>query len=237
MAYVTVVGACASGVLLFLGGCGGSEPPAREPEPAHEEAQKPARPALQMRSELGSVDPADVKKTFRGLEGQFSDCQKQGLDRVEVLAGSVKFFVRIGADGAAKWVYLEDTDLGDRPTEKCLLDAAMGAHWPKPDGGEAEAHYGMELPLLATRPPNDWNSDKVTQALVKHHAAIEQCKEGSGQFHATLYVGPGGHVLAAGVAVPGKDDGDKADCLADVLTKMKGLPSPGSWPAKVSLGL
>jgi hypothetical protein len=27
------------------------------------------------------------------------------------------------------------------------------------------------------------------------------------------------------------------DCLAEVLLKMKGLPSPGSWPAKVSFNL
>jgi hypothetical protein len=239
MTYVLIRGASASRLACFLGllGACGSEPPAREPEPTHEVAPKPARPALQMKSELGSVDPADVKKTFRGLESQFSDCQKQGIDRVEVLSGSVKFFVRIGPDGSAKWVYLEDTDLGDRATEKCLIDAAMAARWPKPDGGEAEARYGMELPLMATRPPNDWSSDKVTVAIAAHHAAIEQCKEGGGQFHATVYVGPGGHVLAAGVAMSGKDDGEKVDCLANVLTKMKGLPSPGSWPAKVSLGL
>jgi hypothetical protein len=228
----------ASLLALGLCGCGGSEPPPQAPEPTHAEAAKPARPALQMKSELGTVDPDAVKRTFRGLESQFTDCQKQGLDRVEVLAGSVKCFVRIAADGSAKYAYLEDTELGDRATEKCLLDAVNGAHWPKPDGGgEAEARYGMELPLTATRAPNDWSSDKVTVALTKHHAAIEECKAGGGTFHATMYVGSGGHVLAAGVATPGKDDADKADCLANVLTKMKGLPSPGSWPAKVSFSL
>ncbi len=217
--------------------CGGSEPPPQEPVATHEAAPKPSRPAFQMRSELGSVDPEAVKKTFHGLEEAFTECQKRGIDRVEVLAGSVKFFVRIAEDGSAKWIYLEDTDVGDRATEKCLVDAAMGAHWPKPDGGEAEARYGMELPLQATRPPNDWDSDKVSPTLAKHGSAIDQCKGGGGgRFHATMYVGPGGHVLAAGIAA-GKDDEDKADCLANVLTKLKGLPSPGSWPAKVSFAL
>jgi hypothetical protein len=249
MTYVRIFRACAPPFFaiaaLFapgLCGCGGSEPPPQAPEPAHEEAAKPARPALQMKSELGTVDPAAIKRTFHDLESQFTDCQKKGLDRVEVLAGSVKFFVRIAPDGSAKYAYLEDTELGDRATEKCLLDAVNAAHWPKPDGGgEAEARYGMELPLMATRPPNDWSSEKVTAAITKHHAAIDQCKSGEGSgggtFRATMYVGSGGHVLAAGIATPGKDDGDKADCLVDVLTKMKGLPSPGSWPAKVSFGL
>jgi hypothetical protein len=34
-----------------------------------------------------------------------------------------------------------------------------------------------------------------------------------------------------------KDGQDSADCLAKALVKMKGLPSPGSWPAKVTFGL
>jgi hypothetical protein len=191
-----------------------------------------------MKSELGSVDPGAVKQAFSALDDKFTECQKRGIDRVEVLSGSMKFFVRIAEDGSAKWTYLEQSELGDRETEKCLLDVVMSARWPRPDGGEAEARYGMELPLQATRPPNDWSADKVASALGKHGSAIDRCKAGaSANFHATMYVGPGGKVLAAGVATSSKDGEGKVDCLAQVLVKMKGLPSPGSWPAKVSFGL
>jgi len=166
------------------------------------------------------------------------DCQKRALDRVEVLSGGVKFFLRIAEDGAPKWAYLEETEIGDRQTEKCLLDVVMTARWPRPDGGDAEARYGMDLPLQATRPPNDWGSEKVSGALGKHGDAIDRCKGGANaSFRATIYVGPGGKVLAAGVATSSKDGEDKSDCLADLLVKMKGLPSPGSWPAKVTFGL
>jgi hypothetical protein len=96
----------------------------------------------------------------------------------------------------------------------------------------------MELPFQATRPPSDWSSDKVAAALGKNGAAIDQCKAGSSaRFHATMYVGPGGKVLSAGVVAPARDSDDKADCLTHVLVKMKGLPSPGSWPAKVGFDL
>jgi hypothetical protein len=44
-------------------------------------------------------------------------------------------------------------------------------------------------------------------------------------------------VLSAGVITSSKDGDDKAQCLVKVLLTMKGLPSPGSWPAKVSFGL
>jgi len=219
-------------------GCGG-EPPPKAPETVQEEAPAPVkRPSLKVKSELGSVDPGAVKRAFGALDDKFMGCQKRALERVEVLSGSVKFFVRIGEDGAARWTYLEGSELGDRETEKCLLDVVRDAQWPKPDGGDAEARYGMELPLQSTRPASDWNSDKVAAALGKHGDAIDRCKAGaSATFHATMYVGPGGKVLAAGMATSTKDGEDKADCLADVLLKMKGLPSPGSWPAKVGFDL
>jgi hypothetical protein len=191
-----------------------------------------------MKSELGTVDPAAVKKAFSSLDPAFMDCQKHALDRVEVLSGSVKFFLRVGEDGSARYTYLEDSELGDRDTEKCLLDVVKGASWPKPDGGEAEVRYGMELPLQSTRPPNDWDAQKVAATLAKHGDALDKCKAGAtGTFHATMYVAPGGKVLAAGVTATTKDGAEKVDCLAGTLVKMKGLPSPGSWPAKVSFGL
>jgi hypothetical protein len=224
---------------LVATSCGGGEPPPRQAEAARDDGPPPAaKPALKVRSELGSVDPGAVKHAFGALDDKFMGCQKQALDRIEVLSGSVKFFVRIGEDGAARWTYLEGSELGDRETEKCLLDAVRAARWPKPDGGEAEARYGMELPLQSTRPASEWNSDKVANALGKHGDAIDRCKAGgSASFHATMYVGPGGKVLGAGVATSTRDGEDHTDCLADVLRKMKGLPSPGSWPAKVGFDL
>jgi hypothetical protein len=229
-----------TGALLFAAGlaaCGGEEPAAKAPEPVHE-AAAPRKPALKTSSELGDVDPAEVTKAFQKLSDSFVDCQKQGLDRVEVLAGSAKFFLRIGPDGSAKWAYLEESEIGDRDTEKCLIDVVTGARWPRPSGGDAEARYTMELPLLATRAPNDWGADKVAAALVRQGDAIDRCKAGAGgSFRATMYVGPGGKVMAAGVATSTKDGDAKADCLSKALLKLKGLPSPGSWPAKVSFGL
>jgi hypothetical protein len=221
--------------IATLMACGGGEPPPRAPEaPA---ASGPAKPALQMQSELGSVDPDAVARVFHELEDRFAKCQQDGVERVEVLAGRVKFFVRIASNGDAKWAYLEDTELGDRQTEKCLVGVALQAHWPKPDAGEAEARYSMDLPLQTTRPPNDWSSDKVTPALARSAGALQACKAAGTTLRATMYVGPGGRVLAAGVATRGKDEDAKADCIVSVLARLRGLPSPGSWPAKVSFDL
>jgi hypothetical protein len=223
-------------LLTVLAACGGGAPPAQSPEPAAPELSA-RKPGLRMRSELGTVDPAAVRQAFSSLDDKFTKCQDKGLGRVELLAGQVKFFLRISEDGTAKWAYVEDSDLGDRATEKCLTGVVLEAHWPRPDGGDAEAHYSMDLPLQATRPPNEWSSDRLAGALSRSSGAIDACKGASSSFRATVYVGQGGHVLSAGVAAPGKDDEPKADCLADVLRKLQGLPSPGSWPAKVSFRL
>jgi hypothetical protein len=222
---------CAAGLLAACGG----EPPPKAPEAAKQETHE-VKPQLKMKAELGTVDPDAVTRAFHRLDDAFSSCQQQGLARVEVLSGSLKFFLRIGEDGSAKWTYLEESDLGDRDTEKCLLDAVMGARWPKPDGGDAEARYTLELQAQG-RPATDWSSDKVAAALGKAGGALDQCTSGAGGFKGTLYVGPGGKVLAAGVAVTSQDAAGKADCVAKVLGKLKGLPSPGSWPAKVTFGL
>jgi hypothetical protein len=225
-------------LLCAASACAGDEPVARQPEPAPPEQTKARGSGLAVQNELGTIDPEAVKRVFRSLDERFMACQKRGLERVEVLAGNVKFSLRIGADGQAKWAYVPESDLGDRATESCLVDVVMGSSWPKPDGGDAEAQYAMELPLQATRPANDWSSERVTQTLLKHATAIDQCKAGTAApFHATMYVAPGGRVLSASVTAGGKDDQSKADCLSDLLGKLKSLPSPGSWPAKVSFSL
>jgi hypothetical protein len=226
-------------LLVLVAACAcacGSEPPPKAPEPVQEESHE-VKPQLKTRSELGTVDPNDVSAAFHKLADQFTSCFGQGQQRIETLAGNVKFFVRIGDDGSAKWTYFEESDLGDRDTEKCLLDAVMGAHWPKPDGGDAEARYTMEFPAQG-RPATDWSSDKVAAALGKRGDAIDECKSGtSASFRATMYVGHGGKVLGAGVQTSSRDGADKCDCLSQALLKLKGLPSPGSWPAKVTFGL
>jgi hypothetical protein len=194
----------------------------------------------QVKSELGSIDPSAVKRVFSSLGGAFEQCQKAGLSRVEVLAGDVKLAARVGEDGAVKWVYLRDSDLGDRETEKCLLDAVRGARFPKPQGGDAEVQYDIGLAQNASREPNAWHPDRIANVLGKSSAEIDKCKAGaSGTFRVTMYVGEAGRegkVLAVGVAPPDQDSESKADCLAKLLKGLK-VPTPGTWPAKVTTSL
>jgi hypothetical protein len=196
---------------------------------------------MQSTQELGSIDPRATNKTFESLQTQLLDCQKQGIQRVEFLAGDVKFFVRVTQDGRTKWAYLEDSTLGDRDTEKCMLQVITSAHWPQPDGGEAEVQKAMTFDPADARPPTSWFSDKVASVLSKQGDDALKCKQGvRGVFKVTAYVEPAkkkqGKVLAVGVAPPNKDADAMADCIADAVKEWR-MPSPGTWAAKVTFTL
>jgi hypothetical protein len=249
---------------LLLGGlclvaCGGAPPPPPE-APAPVEAPKQAVAApIQSTQELGSIDEDATNRTFQSLQSRLLDCQKQGMDRVEYLAGDAKFFLRIAQDGSVRWAYLEDSTIGDRPTEKCMLGVVSGALWPKPDGGEAEVQKSIGFDGGDARPPVPWSSDKVQGVLSREGSDALQCRRGiRGSFKVTAYVEPsgdvsfagghrkgkhktasegkGGKVLAVGVAPPNKDGEAKADCIADAVMGWR-MPSPGGYAAKVTFSL
>jgi hypothetical protein len=228
-------------LLSLLLGCGGSEPPAKEPEAAPQEVAEHRGPKLQIQTELGSIDPAKTEATFARLQSGFMRCYAAGQKRLEFLSGDVKIFVRVKQDGAAKFAYLVDGTLGDRKTERCMLELASNTAWPVPEGGEAEVQKSLGFDAPGdVRAPTDWSSDKVSAALGHHASEISKCKEGvSGSFRATAYVEPAGkdgQIAAVGVAPPSAEGELKVDCLVDVVRRMK-LPSPGSYAAKVTFNL
>jgi hypothetical protein len=220
--------------------CGGSEPPPKEPEV--EVAPPPRRaPKLNVSNELGQIDQAKTDAAFQKLQPQLMRCYEDGQKRLEYLGGDVKFFLRVGQDGSVKYAYLVDGTLGDRKTERCMLDLALGAAWPQPEGGEAEVQKSIGFdPPGNVRAPTDWSPDRFAAALGAHQGDVAKCKAGvSGTFRVTAYVQPAGkkgQVASVGIASPSKDGEDKADCLVDLVMKMK-VPSPGSYAAKVSFTL
>lgn len=224
--------------LLLVSACGGPPP---EPVAPVVEAPPPPRhsPKLAVQSELGEIDSGATDKVFAELQPKFMACYQDGQRRVEYLSGDVKFFLRVAPDGSTRWVFMEESTLGDRATERCMLDVMSSARWPAPSGGEAEVHKGFGFdPPSNVRPPLEWSTDRIAETLGKSGDDVNRCKGGaSGTFHVTAYVQPHGkqhgRVQAAGVAPPNKDGEDKIDCIVDAVKKLK-VPSPGSWAAKVS---
>lgn len=229
---------------IVLGACGGTPPPKPvEPPPVVEPPHATVAP-MKSSQELGQIDEGATNKTFQSLQDKLLDCQKNGLSRVEFLAGDAKFFLRIAQDGSVRWAYLEDSTLGDRDTEKCMVGVVSSAHWPLPDGGEAEVQKAISFDSGEARPPVSWASDKVATVVQTEGNDALKCKGSShGVFKVTAYVSPGdghkkkhGKVLAVGVASPDKDGETKADCIAEAVKDWK-MPSPGGYAAKVTFTL
>jgi hypothetical protein len=179
-------------LLVLLVGCGSSPPPKVE-EPVKEERSQASGPKLQMSQELGSIDERKVEQTFASLvNGTLENCHKQGRDRVEYLTGDVKVFLRIDGSGRVKYGFFEDSTLGDRETEKCIMGVFNSTTWPKPEGGEAEVRSGFGWGPGGEREPTAWSSDKVTTALVEAKDVkkdVDKCKRGiNGDFRVTAYV-------------------------------------------------
>jgi hypothetical protein len=262
------------GLVVSLLACG-SNPPPKVEEPVKEEAKtQRSGPTPQMSQELGSIDQRKVEQTFANLvSGPLENCHKQGRDRIELLTGDVKVFLRIDGNGKMKYGFFEESTLGDRETEKCILGVFSTASWPKPEGGEAEVRSGFGWGPGGEREPTSWPSDRVTMALVEAKAVrkdVDKCKAGvKGDFTVTAYVEAdesggsdkpashgkhepktkppakhskkgnkelGGRFKAIGVSARSKEAAEKIDCIVDALRPLE-LPSPGSYPAKVTFSL
>jgi len=185
-------------LLLMLAACGGaSTPPPKTEDPSTSEtaSKRPSGPAPSVSQELGSIDERAVAQTFAKLENKLETCHTKGRGRVEYLAGDMKVFLRIDTSGKVRYAFFEDATIGDRETEKCILDVFSAADWPKPQGGEAEVRNGFGWSPGGERPPSSWTADKATGAIdadKEAKSAIEKCKAGvSGTFRVTAYVEPG----------------------------------------------
>ena len=223
---------------LSLAACGGSEPPPQAPTNAVE-VQDDAQNRVSTSSEIGGLNEEKVDKTFQRALTDFQRCLDDGAKRVEFLGGTVSFFLKIDVHGKVDHAHLEKSTIGDRDTEKCMLDSLRTKSWPKPVGGV----HGLARKSFDFDPPNDvrapttWDGEHVSDAVSKLSRKVSACKKGaSGAFEATVYVSTDGSVMAAGVTPPDEAGESDVDCLVATL-KAATLPSPGSWPAKVTFSL
>lgn len=231
--------------LLFVGylmvACGGGTP---EPKIADDSVEtddsgSDEKSGMAISSEVGGLNEDRVNSSFEHAVDDLQKCLNKGASRIEFIGGSVSFFVEVASDGEVGHTHLEQSTLGDRKTEKCMLSALKKQDWPKPVGGRvghARKSFDFDPPSDA-RPPTDWDPENVQKELEKKASEIAECKGNrSGSFNATMYVDTDGKALGVGVAPPDAEGESAVDCLVDLLEGLT-YPSPGSWPAKVSFSL
>lgn len=230
-----------AGLVSALGlGCGGeaSEPEEQQQTSGNENTRRATPPpddGVAIEGIMGTISADEVQMAMDPRMNRFLRCFSRRYDEVEVLEGEIEFSFHIDVRGGVTWVYPSRSTIGDRATERCLLSTAASTHFPRPHGGEAEFSYPIEVGALDdVRPAVPWQPTQVSEAVEEHRGEIVDC--GSGPFAITVYVGPGGSVLSAGVATSDPEQNDALDCVAELVEGWT-FPDPGSYPAKVSFDL
>ena len=200
---------------------------------------------MEMMSEIGALDEDEVADTFDAAANELFACYRQGIRRVEYLAGYSLFEVEIDQSGRASALFAKESTLGDRETEVCMVEVLVARTWPKPMGGQkgiASRRFDFD-PAGDVRPPETWTRNDVSTVLETQNEALSACFDGGsrGAYVATLYVeddgtGEAGRVLSAGVASNKRPDASVLDCITRVLTTAD-YPTPGSWVAKATFEL
>lgn len=225
-----------SGAALFAAtSCAADPAPPPKPAPTAELSPKKVDPgASSVVSEVGGLNEDAMEKAFGEMRSLLEACVEKRRD-FEFLGGKMKLSLRIGRDGTARWAYLSETTLGDRMTEKCVLDAATSRAWPAPVGGEGLAD--KEFSIDPTRQPVEIEADDIRPAIRKIYRETFDCRRDvKGRFLATAYLHPSGRVLSAGVAPPRENVEDAVDCMVERIEKLR-FGKLGNRPAKISFEL
>jgi hypothetical protein len=207
-------------VASLLSACAATlpEPVIHDAEPVPEHVD---RGATSVESEIGGLNEEAMDRAFASLEVQ--RCLTEGSSRLSAIGGEFKLRLRINRDGGARWAYVSESTLGDRATEKCLIDLVRARTWPKPLGGEglAEKAFAIDAPTA----PVLLEEKRMGADVARARAAASRCRHGIvGSFFATVHVRPDGRISAAGVAPPNELGEDVADCVVEAIRKLRFRP-------------
>jgi hypothetical protein len=170
--------------------------------------------------DIGGLSQEDVEEQFAALRPRLIDCVRRASARLSWLGGRVSLKMRTDRSGNVRWVYLADSTLGDRDTERCVLRVVQSRTWPRPLSGEGLAQTSFDVD--PSEAPLALPSYKTALLAQRARAATSKCRKGIvGAFQATAYVGPAGEVLAAGVAPPDERGEGASDCIAEALRDVR----------------
>jgi hypothetical protein len=226
-----------------LAACGGGtttrEPndPADEHTPSGTAGSKRNAPSMQ--SEVGALDREAVNEVFQSAMGSIQGCVSRARQALPYVDGDFEVFLRIAGDGSVRYAFPRQSTLGHHDTEKCIVDALAKKTWPKPEGGdEGQTSKSFGFDLGDDRPAVAWQPQQLGNAGNALRNALRSCKRNSGtaSLSLTLYVGEDGKVVSAGAAVEDEMGIDAIRCAIEAA-QGKTFPSPGSYPAKVTLSV
>lgn len=228
------------GLLLALAACGGaptSKPVSSDAE--GEGAKKTSGGAsFSAEAEIGAMSEEEVSATFKSAQSKLSRCFEDGSSKLPYLSGEVRFHVRVNLEGHANTVHLSKSTIGDRETERCMIDVLQHARWPAPKGGKegiAETEFAFDAPSNV-RAAVDLEGRALGRNVEQVKSAMRICRDnaGAGPLQVTLYVDTEGAVETAGVAASDAAGERAADCVVKAVKEIK-FNSPGSYTGKATV--
>jgi hypothetical protein len=192
---------------------------------------------ISIEGQLGTIRQSEVSATLNPALQRLQGCYAQRIEEHPYLAGGVQFKIRIGTDGSVRWVLPIQSSIGDRSTERCMSEILQSLRFPEPCGGETETTWGPTFEGGEdARPAVAWEPSRVQTQVNRRRAQLSQCLASASGASAevTLYVGQGGRVVTAGAAVSTHDAAAAIECLVTEVSAWRGLPDPGSYPAKTT---
>jgi hypothetical protein len=188
-------------------------------------------------AEVGALDPDAVDRAFEAARSPVKQCFQAANAELDfqVIGGDLEVEVRVKNDGSVRWVYPRSSNVGHLGAETCVLDVLRRQTWPRPEGGDegiARTRFGLDAP---GRAPVAWTPADLGGKGGSLEGALRACKQGSA-LSVTVYVDADGKVIAAGGASGDERGIDSIGCAVEAA-KRASFPSPGSYPAKVTLSV
>lgn len=213
--------------------CAGAEPPPKEPAaveapPAIDDPSK-----LGYEAEVGGLPEEAMERAFAGLGKDVERCVSDGAARLDAIGGKIGITLRIDTHGNLESAFVSESGLGDRPTEKCILEAAKRRSWPHAVGGVGVASTSFEATPSRDRALLD--TKLVRPAIGQARAVAQRCVSAPSDFVVTAYVRPDGRVQAAGLSMSSAEAEEAADCIVDAVRKVR-FGNPGR-ASKLSFAL
>lgn len=230
--------------IAVLAGCGGSAPPPAKPEPEVSPIPKTRVPVeddedeegVEIVNARGRMDPKVVEAGIAPHAQALAECYTTNLKRRRWLGGRVVLHWEIQADGTVTAVRFAESDLGNWPIERCLLEVARVATFGKPIGGDAD----FQLPLEFTAKGRliSWTDDQAVRAVGGQLVKLDACAKGDVSaptgVTVTVYVGPGGRAQSVGFAAATLIDDAWAECAEKAALAWR-LPDPRGQVAKLAV--
>lgn len=231
----------------LLAGCASKAPPPRVATTESTIERPPPKPqpsddndGISVQGTLGTVKEEDVESVFKARFSSLLDCVKQGKEKFRYLGGAIDVRVKLDQTGAPKTSFLAQSTLGHRAAETCLEKIVAGLRFTPPRGGkEAEFNYPVDFGSPAQ--VSLWDGARLETRMKSFSPHVRECKRRAPgglppNLQLTVYVGPGGRVLSAGLAADAPVPAAIGDCLVE-KTRLLRLEDPLGQVAKATVAL